>query len=440
MLDQIEQRRLAPVDVLEHDDERGLPCENLEETSHRPEHLFLDGAGLPDADRGLQACGHHLRISASLEQLQDPPLARRVLDDLAYGPVRDPLAIRKAAADEDARILPDSAGKLLRQPRLPDTCLAEDGEQLGPPLASGPLEGLAQLGQLALAADERRVEVSLVGRSAGHELDETPGRENVRLAVTGGEVERLEPYRVADETARGLADHDSAALTRLLEVGGRIERIAGDDRIPGRRVAGQHLSGVDADTQQLTGSERRPQLCGRPHRTQRVILVGCGDPEDADHPIVARSLDRGAVRPEHGSDHVEGAIAEPASELGIDAPRTRLVCELGDENGDGLSCDSRRAALGHVLCRCFRQRAWRRGQLQLGVLAQDGLMEFTQLAARLDAELLHEQPARRLVRGERVGLAARAVEGDHQLAPESLAKRMRRRERLELADDLGVAP
>ena len=67
-------------------------------------------------------------------------------------------------------------------------------------------------------------------------------------------------------------------------------------------------------------------------------------------------------------------------------------------------------------------------------------MELPQLAARLDAELLHEQPARGLVGGERVGLAARAVEREHQLAAKPFAKRMLRRERLELADELGVAP
>ena len=39
---------------------------------------------------------------------------------------------------------------------------------------------------------------------------------------------------------------------------------------------------------------------------------------------------------------------------------------------------------------------------------------------------------------ERLGLPARPVEGEHQLHPERLAQRMLCRERLELADEIGV--
>jgi hypothetical protein len=56
--------------------------------------------------------------------------------------------------------------------------------------------------------------------------------------------------------------------------------------------------------------------------------------------------------------------------------------------------------------------------------------------ARLDPELLDERGARVAVGLERLGLAACSVEREHQLRAEGLPQRMRRDERLELADEL----
>ena len=55
------------------------------------------------------------------------------------------------------------------------------------------------------------------------------------------------------------------------------------------------------------------------------------------------------------------------------------------------------------------------------VLLEDRPLEAAQLLARLQPELVDEQAAPLLVGGERVGLAARAVEGEHQLAAQALA-------------------
>ena len=51
-------------------------------------------------------------------------------------------------------------------------------------------------------------------------------------------------------------------------------------------------------------------------------------------------------------------------------------------------------------------------------------MQLLQHRARLDPELLDQLVAPRAVDGERVGLAARAVEREHQLAAQPLAQRM----------------
>ncbi len=65
-------------------------------------------------------------------------------------------------------------------------------------------------------------------------------------------------------------------------------------------------------------------------------------------------------------------------------------------------------------------------------------MQLAELAARLDAELLDEPAAGRLVDLQRVGLAAGAVEGEHELAAQALLQRMLGGEGFQLADQLGV--
>ena len=80
-----------------------------------------------------------------------------------------------------------------------------------------------------------------------------------------------------------------------------------------------------------------------------------------------------------------------------------------------------------------------RGRGERRVVLEDASLERTQLGRRLEPELV-ERRAGVAVRGERVGLPARPVEGDDPLALEPLAVRMGEDERLELADDRGVTP
>jgi hypothetical protein len=66
-------------------------------------------------------------------------------------------------------------------------------------------------------------------------------------------------------------------------------------------------------------------------------------------------------------------------------------------------------------------------------------MEALEAWRRLDAELIRQRPAGITVGLERLRLAARAVEREHQLSSLALAERVLRDQRFELADDLGVA-
>ena len=101
VLDEIEERRLGPVHVVEADDQRTLASERLE----------------PPPD---------LR-----EDLLAGPSERFVGKDLPHGPERDSLPVREAAPDEDAGLARDAIEELSRQPRLADPGLAEHGTSCG---------------------------------------------------------------------------------------------------------------------------------------------------------------------------------------------------------------------------------------------------------------------------------------------------------------------
>ena len=85
-----------------------------------------------------------------------------------------------------------------------------------------------------------------------------------------------------------------------------------------------------------------------------------------------------------------------------------------------------------------RLRLGRRGQVERGVLGEDRLVQALQLGAGLDADLLDERRARVAVGGERLRLAAGAIEREHPLGVQALAQRVLGDERVELADHLGV--
>ena len=73
-------------------------------------------------------------------------------------------------------------------------------------------------------------------------------------------------------------------------------------------------------------------------------------------------------------------------------------------------------------------------------MLEHGPLELLELAPGLDPELLDKHPARLGVCLERLGLAATAVQRQHQLRARALAQRVLRDERPQLADELRVEP
>src|SRR5207237_5076740 len=81
------------------------------------------------------------------------------LDHLGDRPVRDALAVGKAAPGEDGGAL-EAGEELARQPALADARVAVEGEERGAAVARGAREGRLEQLELLLAADERGVQAA----------------------------------------------------------------------------------------------------------------------------------------------------------------------------------------------------------------------------------------------------------------------------------------
>ena len=79
-----------------------------------------------------------------------------------------------------------------------------------------------------------------------------------------------------------------------------------------------------------------------------------------------------------------------------------------------------------------------RASVELRILVEDRPFEASQRRPGLDSELLDERLPRRPIGRQRVGLPARAIEREHQLAAKSLAQRVLGDKCFELGNELGV--
>ena len=101
-------------------------------------------------------------------------------------------------------------------------------------------------GTLALAPDEGRVEAARKAGGVGEDVYHGEGVD--RLAVLErARPARLDDDRVAYQPMRRLPDQDLVRRRRLLEALGDVDGLSGDEQMPLRVVAGDHLAGVDAD-------------------------------------------------------------------------------------------------------------------------------------------------------------------------------------------------
>ena len=119
VLDEIEEGRLAPLQVVEDDDEGSFAGLRLEQLAHGPERLL----GGPALSANPTAAETRLAISSAFSSPArnalipaDELLAVELANDLEQRPERDSLAVRQAAATDDGGAVAEPFQELREQP------------------------------------------------------------------------------------------------------------------------------------------------------------------------------------------------------------------------------------------------------------------------------------------------------------------------------------
>src|SRR5581483_9056381 len=236
VLDQLEQRLLAPVDVLEDEHERLRGGELLGPRARGPGDLLLRALaldGLEDADGEAEQVGDGV-VFAVGAQLLLRLVERVVVGDAGRGlhhlgerPVRDALAVRERAAEEDGRAL-DAGYELAREAALADAGIAVDRDERGAARADGALVRVLEQLELALAADERRREPAH-GRAGVDDADGAVGDDRLAEAAQLERADLFELDAVAEEAGGGGADQELVRSGGDLQAGGDVHRLAGGE-------------------------------------------------------------------------------------------------------------------------------------------------------------------------------------------------------------------
>ena len=209
----------------------------------------------------------------------------------------------------------------------------------------------------------------------------------------------------------------------------RVDRRAGQHGQVGRRALGDRRE-VACDLVRIEEDELDVVVRRQTDDVARGLQGG-------EHRCSNRDLERLPARAEGDGGRRDLALLreQPCDQQRpVREPRERL----GDRQ-QGLEPISRRGSdEQRALHRSDRPRS-RALQLERRILRQDAALELVQRRRRLDAELLHERLARPPVDVERLGLASRPVEREHQLPTETLAQRMVPHERFELRQHGSVA-
>jgi hypothetical protein len=238
--------------------------------------------------------------------------------------------------------------------------------------------------------------------------------------------------RITRHAVRGLADQDPAGGRERLETRGRVDHVAGDNSLARARL------GVERD-ERLAAMDRDPELeLGR----ERVADRECG--ADGTFGVVLMCH----RRTERGHDRVADELLDGAAESldlrayafevrALKRPHVLRIELFRLRSGADQVAEEDR----HQLPLLARSRSGTisRGGSERRVLAEDLMLEPFERRPGLERELVGKETAALLVHVQRVGLPARAVEREHQLAAQALAERIRRHQLLQLRYDLGVS-
>ncbi len=317
VLEELEHRRVGPVQVLDHQHQRMAGRHGLHEPPPGGERLrAVDPGplGVDQAEQGGDAgldpllvggVGHQrghgrLQLGLDLARVVGLEHAGLGLDDLGERPEGDPVAVGQAAAlapGDQLRAGVQAGRQLPDQAALADPGGAGHGHQPRRPGLDGLEVDAFQQVQLGLAADQRGDRPGVDAGAAARPL-QPPHRHRVGLALDPDRPQLLEVEQPPGRPEGRLADHHPARRGHPLEAGGGVDHVP-DHALGGlaRIQVDQHLAGGDADPGrqvQLADGGQHPQ--GAAHGPLGVVLVGHRGAEHGHH-AVADELVQGAAEP-----------------------------------------------------------------------------------------------------------------------------------------------
>ena len=290
--------------VLDEDRGRPLRGQFLEETRPRRVQPLAHGQRVHVLRRGqaereaepvtaTDPFGGHVRRIA----VQDPEM---LLQNLAERPVRDPVTVRQAPAAAQQRLRRLAAQpppEFTKEPGLAHPGITDDRDQGRPAAGDDAAIGLPQVRQLAVAADERRLQAAEPARAhqrqRAHELAAADPAGFARR-LDGGRLGELE--RAARGRHRPLADQDLPRGGRPLQKRADVDCITGGQRAALTGFPRHHIARVHADAQRQPLAEHLPQSPPHPQRCVqgplRVVLVRRRSPEGRHDRVAGERLDR----------------------------------------------------------------------------------------------------------------------------------------------------
>ena len=345
VVDEVEEARIGPLEVLEEQDRQAQVRDALEERPPRGEQLLaLAGTALLDAEQLEEARldpAPLLRIRHILGDGGSDPLARRrrvvglgqpcpLPDHLAERPERDALAVGGRASLVPVDVLDDAVDVLVELPaqaRLADPGHPDERDQPRSPLARGRVQQLLENSHLGVASNERRLERLAAVRAAAHGDDpiRAPRADRQLLSLEDLLAGRLEGDCHRRGAHRPLVDEQAAGRRRGLESRGGVDHVAGDHSLARRANGHGGLAGRDACPQlevrrvdlgaQL--ADREDQLEPGANGALGIILVSGRRAERRHDGVTDELLDDAAVPLDDLARHLEVAGQQLADVLGI---------------------------------------------------------------------------------------------------------------------------
>ena len=185
---------------------------------------------------------------------------------------------------------------------------------------------------------------------------------------------------------------------------------------PGRSLVGDRVRAIDQLAEAASSEEPRHDVC--PTRLPPVVVdrrdVGVLQRCDGLRVGFEAADERRIVRPMF--------VHDPDRDLPAHVRLRRPV-------------DHAERVLAHAFEQSVAAQRFSTG-IQVGALGEDPFVQLSELGRGIDPELVGEDLAGPLEGSQRLALSPGAVQGEHQLFPETLPERMTCREVFELADDL----